>query len=355
MDFAARGVSVSTSSLDGSGRHGADRALAGGLARWLTARRGLQEVEIGDLSRPAAGYSGETIFVDVASAGDTGSSVTQLVLRLVPREAATFAEFDLLPQWEAQIAASHVGVPVPDPVLEPDPKWLGRPFIAMPRVEGHVVGGLQFRDPWLSGLSSADQRRVHDGMLAALVTIHRADPNEAPRVPRLDNQGMLRFWEHYLSWSTHGRPVPTLVEAIEWAGRHLPRHEPPAALLWGDVRLENMVLGDDLVPRAVLDWDMTTVGAPEHDLAWLTSLDLTAQQMFGTRVEGFPDRDDSVAHFEHLSGRSVRDLEWYETLAMLRSTAIMTRISILRQDAGKSPMLPIEDNPILDLLRGRLR
>ena len=30
---------------------------------------------------------------------------------------------------------------------------------------------------------------------------------------------------------------------------------------------------------------------------------------------------------------------------MVRSTAIMTRISVLRRDAGEPLMLPIEDNP----------
>ena len=59
-----------------------------------------------------------------------------------------------------------------------------------------------------------------------------------------------------------------------------------------------------------------------------------------------------MARFEELSGRTVRDLGWYETLAMVRSTAVMTRISYLRREAGEPLMLPIEDNPILDLLTG---
>ena len=59
-------------------------------------------------------------------------------------------------------------------------------------------------------------------------------------------------------------------------------------------------------------------------------------RMFGPRTEGFPDRDGTVARFEELSGRPVHDLEWYETLAMVRSTAIMTRISVLRRDRPAS-------------------
>jgi aminoglycoside phosphotransferase (APT) family kinase protein len=115
-----------------------------------------------------------------------------------------------------------------------------------------------------------------------------------------------------------------------------------------------MVLDDDGRPRAVLDWDMTSIGAPEHDLAWLTSLDLTMEAMFGERTDGFPDREGTAARFEELTGRPVRHLAWYETLAMVRSAAVMTRISVLRRDAGEPVMLPIEDNPILDLLTERL-
>ena len=91
---------------------------------------------------------------------------------------------------------------------------------------------------------------------------------------------------------------------------------------------------------------MTSVGAPEHDLAWFTSLDLTMHALFGEapRRVPRPGRDRS-ARFEELSGRPVRDLDWYETLAMVRSTAIMTRIGYLRRDAGEPLMLPIDDNP----------
>jgi aminoglycoside phosphotransferase (APT) family kinase protein len=115
-----------------------------------------------------------------------------------------------------------------------------------------------------------------------------------------------------------------------------------------------MVLGDDLAPLAVLDWDMTSIGAPEHDLAWFTSLDFTMHRLFGRRVDGFPDRESTAARFGELSGRPVQDLGWYETLAMVRSTAVMTRISHLRRKAGEPLMLPIDDNPILDLLTERL-
>jgi hypothetical protein len=33
----------------------------------------------------------------------------------------------------------------------------------------------------------------------------------------------------------------------------------------------------------------------------------------------------------------------------------MTRLGYLRRDAGEPPLLPIDDNPLLDLLRERIR
>ena len=335
--------------------HPEDDALAAGLARWVAHRRGLAAPRVANLSRPTAGYSAETVFADLTWTDDRGPHLEPLVVRMAPSpDASSFARYDLLPQWQAQMAVAAAGVPVADPVLETDPVWVGAPFIVMPRVTGHIVGSMAHRDPWLKGLAPDQRRRVHDGLLATLAAIHRADPGPAPDVPRRDNGAELDHWEEYLVWSGHGRPVPALERALAWCRAHRPADEPDGVLLWGDVRLENMVLDDDGRPRAVLDWDMTSVGAPEHDLAWLTSLDLTAHHLFGTRVDGFPDRDGTVARFEELSHRTVHHLEWYETLAMVRSTAIMTRISVLRRDAGEPAMLPIADNPVLDLVRARL-
>ena len=105
-------------------------------------------------------------------------------------------------------------------------------------------------------------------------------------------------------------------------------------LLWGDVRFGNVIFGDDLAPLAVLDWDMASIGAPEHDVAWFTTLESTMRTLLGQHLDGFPDRDGTIAQYESLSGRTLRDIEWYETLALVRSTAIMTRIGYLHRDAG---------------------
>ncbi len=309
---------------------------------------------VGDLRRPTAGYASETVFFDVTWTGGAGECVAPGVIRMAPPDDGVFSHYDLVSQWQAQMAAAAAGVPVAGPVLETDPGWLGRPFVAMRRVEGHIVGSVLHRDPWLRALGPDRQASVHRSFLTVLADIHRSDLTGAADVPRRDNQMELDFWGEYLAWSSDGHPVPVLVDALSWCRRNRPADEPPPALLWGDPRFENAVVDDELTVRAVLDWDMTSIGAPEHDLAWFTGLDLTMHRLFGERVPGFPDRAGTVALFEELSGRRVSELEWYETLAMVRSTAIMTRIGYLQQHAGRPVLLPTDDNPILDLLAERL-
>lgn len=331
-----------------------DAALADGLAGWLAARRGLAHPVVGSLSRPSAGYSSETVFVDLTWTDRGAEHRDSLVVRMAPPAVGTFPHYDLVAQGQAQMAAAAAGVPVADPLVETDPRWLGAPFMVMPRVRGHIVGALAHRDPWLASLAPAERSRVYDHFLHTLAAIHRADHSAAAAVPRRGNPAELDYWEGYLAWSSGGHPVPVLAEALQWCRDHRPTDEPAPVLLWGDARFENMVLGDDFRPRAVLDWDMTSIGAPQHDLAWFTSLDLTVHHLFGERPAGVPDRDRTVGRFEELCGIEMVDLGWYETLAMVRSTAVMTRIGYLRRDAGEPLLLPIDDNPILDLLTGRL-
>ena len=58
------------------------------------------------------------------------------------------------------------------------------------------------------------------------------------------------------------------------------------------------------------------------------------EHLFGRRLPGWPDRVATIARYEEAAGRSVGPLDWYETLALLRSTALMTRLGYLRRAAG---------------------
>jgi len=330
-----------------------DDRLRSGLAHWLSHRHDGVDVAVTGWSRPSAGFASDTVLVEAEWVEAGRLRPHALVLRTAPPGAGTFADYDLAVQWRAQRAAAAGGVPVADPVLEEDPGWIGRPFLVMPRVEGHLAGSVTLADPWLLSLDEADRGRVARTVIATVAGIHRSPPPGPDEVPHRDLGAELDHWAAYLDWSSGGSPLPTLVDALGWCRDHRPADEPDTVLLWGDARLENLVVGDDLTVRAVLDWDMASVGSPWHDLAWFTSLDTTMEHLFGRRLPGWPDRAATVSAYEEAAGRRARHLDWYETFAMLRSSALMTRLGYLRRDAGEPALLPIDDNPVLDLLARR--
>jgi aminoglycoside phosphotransferase (APT) family kinase protein len=328
--------------------------IGAALASWIAARVGVHDARVIKAEHPSTGWSSETVLVDLAWVGDRDEQTHEFVVRLAPPMVGTFRDYDLAQQAVAQVAAAQAGVAIATPELVTDTQWLGVPFIVMPRVRGNIIGEVAAHDPWLLSLTEQQRAQLHAAFVGAVAATHRADLKAAAGVPERDNAAELEFWADYLDWSSGGAPVPGLVAALDWCRAHQPSDESDPVLLWGDVRFGNVIFGDDLTPRAVLDWDMASVGAPEHDVAWFTMLESTMRSLLGQHLVGFPDRDGTITQYESLSGRSLRDFDWYETLALVRSTSIMTRIGYLHRDAGLPTPLPIDDNPLLDLLAARI-
>ena len=77
---------------------------------------------------------------------------------------------------------------------------------------------------------------------------------------------------------------------------------------------------------------MATIGDPLADLGYLcmfwTDADDPVEGLRGdlgnvTRAEGFPTRSELIARYEERSGRSMRNIRWYTTLALWKSIVFM--------------------------------
>lgn len=304
-----------------------------GLERWLGRR-------IGSLERPAPGWSCETLVVD-----------GELVVRLPPSAEGIFPTYDLAQQAGVQEAVAAAGVPVAMPVrYEPDPSFLGAPFVTMPFVSGPIPAEFTAGDPWLAG--SADDaartevwRAFHD----ALSQIH-AVPLDAVRRLGLRSglDAEMAWWADYVEWATDGAPPPALADALEWCRAHQPADEPPASLLWGDVRYGNVIFdARTRQARAVLDWDMVSIGPAEMDVAWFVALEGVQQDLTGMTVPGFGDRSVTVTAVEARLGRRLVALDWFEVFALVRASAVSTRIALLFQRAGQRSTFKVGDDPTL--------
>jgi aminoglycoside phosphotransferase (APT) family kinase protein len=304
--------------------------LRTGLERWLGRA-------VGDIERPPAGFSCETLLVD-----------RELVVRLPPLGDGTFPAYDLATQGAVQDAAGTAGVPVAGPSrFEADPSFLGAPFLVMPFVAGAIPSDFTPSDPWLAALPSDDARRsVWEGYLDALVAIHRTPADGLGLRSGLSQE--VHAWEVYVDWSTDGSPPPALADVQRWCRDHVPADEPPAGLLWGDVRLGNVVFDPDTgAPRAVLDWDMASAGPIEMDLAWHLALEQVQHDLTSMAVPGFGSRDEAIARVGAGIGRPLQDLRWYEVFALARASAISTRLAVLHDRAGQRSMFKVGEDPTL--------
>ena len=299
------------------------------------------------------GYSNEIIIAAVTHGSGSERRTESFVVRIPPSGAALFPTYDLALEVAVQGAVGAHGVAVPQPLVhEPDPSWLGTPFLVMPLVEGHCPGELPAVDPWIQSLTMAQQRAVLEGALDELGRIHSTPWQGQPiagilRGATTTLADEVAWWRDLAAWVFDGDPPAVVLDAFAWCDAHRPTDEPPASLLWGDVRLGNILFADDLAPSAVLDWEMASIGPAELDLGWFTALDAMSAHFVDLRVPGFPTRDEIVARHESALGRPLMAFRWFEVFALCRSVVLSIRTDRLESIRRGKPPRSLDGNGLL--------
>jgi aminoglycoside phosphotransferase (APT) family kinase protein len=129
--------------------------------------------------------------------------------------------------------------------------------------------------------------------------------------------------------------VPDGEDVMAWLAASQPQ-DAGSCVIHGDWRFDNMVLDPKtLQVRAVLDWEMATVGDPLMDLGaslayWVQDDDEEHFRAFRrqpSHVAGMPTRDEIVAHYLQVSGMSL-PAPWvfYEVYGLFRLAVIAQQI-----------------------------
>ena len=305
------------------------KALAAGFTAWFEARDGTSPSV--SIERPQPGLSSDTLLLDVDGAGYVG--------RLPPQGAGLFPDYDLERQAAVQRAVSATGIPAVPPVaMETDPKWVGSPFLLMPRVAGRTLttNPSFITHGWLAEASAKAQAAMFRRFIDTLARIHQVDPTGIPATGGgPDLSGVIDYWERYLDWATDDADgVAIYRRAIAWCRDNHPASPPAPSLLWGDPQLTNLVVDDAGDIAAVLDWEMSGIGPAELDLSWFLVLHEHAAETAGADLPGFPGRDTIIEWYQAAAHREVADLHFYDVLANLRSGAIVLRIGAVMAMAG---------------------
>jgi len=221
---------------------------------------------------------------------------------------------------------------------------LGAPFYVMGHVEGRIPPDLPsyHEAGWVTMLRPGERSRMIDNALVALAHVHRtpwqpfaflaADDRTADSLGALVTDVEASF-----AWAARGRSYPIQERALRHLRDARP-DSPPISLLWGDCRIGNVVFGDDLGVRSVLDWEMAALGPAEADLAWWLMMERRWTEGRGVpRLPGVPDRDEIISRYQTLLGRPLGDLHYYEVLAALRLSVVMIRTNDNLAEYGVLP------------------
>ncbi len=255
-----------------------------------------------------------------------------VVVRRPPRGPIPPSAHDVLREARVIAAVGEHGVRVPEVLaVGEDPALIGAPFFVMEAVEGEVI-----TTAVPAGLDTPGERRA----LALELVDALAELHAVPwRAAGLEGFGrpsgyaerqvrrFLGLWE-----LNKTREVPEVERVGAWLRDHLPE-SPAATIVHGDFRLGNVMYGAAAPARlrAILDWEMSTIGDPLADVGYLCMMWSQAGDPDGglfelnavTRAPGFPSREELVARYEERSGRTMREVRWYTALALWKSVVFM--------------------------------
>ena len=231
------------------------------------------------------------------------------------------------------ISALHAqGYPVARPwALCVDDAVIGSMFYVMDKVEGRVLWDLK-----LPGLSPDQRRAIYDAKVDALAALHAFDPaaiglGDYGRPGNYFERQVGRWTKQYRA--SEIEPIAAMDRLIEFLPATLPP-EGPARIVHGDFRLDNLILAPDAPDvRAVLDWELSTLGDPMADFSYLLIawvIPATARNgLAGADIAalGIPTVEQMVERYAGLTGAAPADLDWLFAYNLFRLAAICQGIA----------------------------
>lgn len=259
----------------------------------------------------------------------------EFVLRRPPFGAAIKTAHDMGREYRILSRLHPVYNKVPRPILAcDDESIIGAPFYVMERVNGIILRAQPPKDLALMPDVMRDLSRAFVDNLAA---IHAVDYNAAGLGDLGKPSGyvarQVRGWtERYANAKTDD--IPDIERVAAWLADHLPP-ESGAALIHNDYKYDNLILDPrDFSIRAVLDWEMATIGDPLMDLGtslgyWVEENDpeeLRAIAFCLTLLPGNFTRAEIVERYARVSGRDVSNIQFYYVYALFKIAVIVQQI-----------------------------
>ena len=259
----------------------------------------------------------------------------QMVLRRPPFGSKVKSAHDMGREYHV-LCKLHGAYPAPTPLLHcTDETILGAPFYVMERVRGVI---LRRNLPAGFHLPPETAERLSEAFIDNLAALHALDYTAlglgdlGKPLGYLDRQ--VKGWmERYHGSKTEDLPEIATISA--WLHGHMPSQS-GATLVHNDYKYDNIVLAaDDITQiKAVLDWEMCTLGDPLPDLGtalayWVNADDPMEVQMVRwgpTCLPGSLTRAQLAERYAAKTGRDVSQIVFYYVFALFKVAVIIQQI-----------------------------
>lgn len=255
------------------------------------------------------------------------------ILRRPPLGDIPRGAHDVTREYRVLEALTPTQVPVPRVVAcEPAPGILDAPFYVMDRVEGRTLR------TWddTGTLTPAQRANLAAAMIGTLVTLHDVDPATVG----LNGWGRPEgYLERQLArWRRQWHAIKTREHAgVDSLFDRLATSVPSmrfAGIVHGDYKIDNVLIDHDDPTRirALLDWEMATLGDTLADLGMLVSFwdepdrfhnPITAG---ATAHPGFPSARDVIEAYASRRDIGVDEIDWYIVFSDLKVAVILEQI-----------------------------
>ena len=286
---------------------------------------------------PLPGHAGLSYSFELTTHDGTTARTERLVIRLAPEGVPIAGPTDVVRQ--ARIMASLSGTAVPVPSVkwyDSDPRWFGRPFF----VVGFLAG-----DKLTLGegtYTAGETRSMVTHAVEVLAALHAVpwDPRRAAWGEPLSLADEMRRLDNLLDRPTLDAKVvgrgPVLRERLR---QSLP---PPERIqvgcVHGDFQWSNCLFDQGRL-KAVIDWELSQIGATLIDLGWLCLFSDRASWETSDLVPPHVLPPDEIANLYVSKASSAIDIEqvrWFRAFASYRF-GVITAFNLMLHRRGKRP------------------
>jgi len=257
----------------------------------------------------------------------------EFVLRKPPIGANIKSAHDMDREYKVLSLLKPIYDKIPEPIyFYENDDLLGSPFYLMERVKGLI---LRNKVPSGLNLTTVSFRKLSEDTIDNLADLHQFEIHKTDLISLGKPEGyVLRQVEGWIKryFNAETDLIKAMNETAEWMQDKIPPETNPT-FIHNDYKYDNLVLDPETLEiRALLDWEMATVGDPLMDLGttlgyWAEVGDHPALKSFGLTGElGNLNRQELAERYAKECNRDLGHLVFYYVFGCFKIAVIAQQI-----------------------------